>query len=124
MYSEREEAARLGRQGENIAAEYFRKNGYIIVKRNWRDSRYGEIDIVAENNENIVFVEVRTRRLGAMVSGAESISDAKLGRVKIAAQMFMARFNTDLPYRVDVIELTAQKTEDKYKWKLKHIKNV
>ena len=62
MLSGREEAARLGREGERRVAEYLRSKGYIILRRNWRDSRFGEIDIIAELNEDLIFVEIKTRR--------------------------------------------------------------
>lgn len=124
MYSERKEAAEHGRIGEEKAALYLHSNGYIIVKRNWRDSRYGEIDIVAESKNDIVFAEVRTRAANALVSGIESVDAAKLSRVKNSAEQFMKRFNSKLPYRVDLIELTYYNEDGKEIWKLKHIKGV
>lgn len=107
MYSSKEEAAKLGKLGEDCVAQYLKERGYIIVKRNWRDSRYGEIDIVAENRECVAFVEVKTRREKALVSGAEAIDVYKMRRIKNASIMFMNRFNTDLPARIDVAEVTA-----------------
>lgn len=124
MLSNREKAAEYGRIGENKAAEYLRSKGYIIVKRNWRDSRYGEIDIVAESEDNIIFAEVRTRGEKSLLSGAESVDSAKLLRVKNAAEIFMQRFKSKLPFRVDIIELTYYNCEGKEKWKLRHIENV
>jgi len=50
----------LGKKGEDLAADYLRKKGYRILKRNWRSGR-NEVDIIADNNEYIVFVEVKTR---------------------------------------------------------------
>ena len=47
MLSSKENAALLGKIGEDAVASYLKSKGYIIIKRNWRDSRYGEIDIVA-----------------------------------------------------------------------------
>lgn len=128
LQSEREQAALLGKQGEEIAAQHLRAKGYIIIKRNWRDSRYGEIDIVAESKEEILFVEVRTRRHGALASGAETVDSHKLLRVKNAAQMFMNRFNSDLPFRVDLIEITYYNKPSENptgkRWVLRHIKNI
>jgi putative endonuclease len=51
----------LGRAGERLAAEHLERLGYAIVARNHR-TRYGEIDVVAADAENLVFVEVKTRR--------------------------------------------------------------
>lgn len=118
-------AAEYGRIGEKKAAAYLKTLGYIIIKRNWRDSRYGEIDIVAESKTEIVFAEVRTRSADALLSGFESIDSRKLARVKNAATQFMKRFKTNLPYRVDAIELTYYNDENSVeKWQLKHLKGV
>ncbi|MNY78795.1 hypothetical protein D3C86_2191870 [compost metagenome] len=51
----------LGRQGEDLAASFLLNQNYHIVKRNWR-CRSGEIDIIAEKGNKLIFVEVRTRR--------------------------------------------------------------
>ena len=125
MLSSKEEAARLGREGERRVAEYLRKHGYIIVKRNWRDSRFGEIDIIAENRENIVFVEVKTRSGNALVSGVEAIDANKARRIKNAALVFMRKLNTTLSPRIDVAQVTVDTDKDgKSTWKLKYIKSA
>lgn len=124
MLLNREQAKELGRLGEEYVARYLRENGCIVIKRNWRD-RYGEVDIIAEDSENIIFVEVKTRTEGAIVSGVEAIDDGKMRRTKNAALMFVKRLNTDLPPRVDIAEVTVRKGEDeKYRWKLNYIKNA
>ena len=128
MQTEREEASLLGKTGEDLAAEYLKSKGYYIIKRNWRDSRYGEIDIVAENCKEILFVEVRTRKYGALVTGAETVDIHKLSRIKNAAEMFMSRFNTSLPFRLDLIEITYYNNksdrQDGKRFTLRHIKNI
>ena len=124
MLSNREQAKELGRLGEEYVARYLRENGCIVIKMNWRD-RYGEVDIIAEDNENIIFVEVKTRSEGAIVSGLEAVDEGKMRRTKNAALMFVKRLNTELPPRVDVAEVTTRMGEDgKYRWKLNYIKNA
>ena len=54
----------LGRRGEQLAAAHLRARGYAVIARNVR-TRSGEIDIVARNGATLVFVEVKTRRIGA-----------------------------------------------------------
>ena len=76
MYSGNERAALVGKAGEDFVAQYLKSKGYIIIKRNWRDSRFGELDIVAENRECIAFVEVKTRQKNSLVSGAEAVDNA------------------------------------------------
>ena len=125
MLSSREEAARIGREGEEKVAEYLRRHGYIILRRNWRNSRYGEIDIIAENRENIVFVEVKTRTNISVVSGLEAVDAKKMHRIKSAAEVFMRKLNTNLPPRIDVAEvLVLTDKSGKKIWKLKYIKSV
>ena len=125
MLSNKENAAGIGREGERRVAEYLRRKGYIILRQNWRDSRFGEIDIIAESRENIVFVEVKTRSENALVSGLDAIDYKKARRTRNAATVFMRKLNTDLPPRIDVAEVTVINTPDnKQVWKLNYIKSA
>lgn len=125
MLLNKEKSANLGREGEQRVAEYLRQKGYIILRRNWRDSRYGEIDIIAENRENIVFVEVKTRSENALVSGIEAIDANKMRRTKNAAEFFMRKINTNLEPRIDVAQVTVKiNTDGKEQWSLKYIKSA
>lgn len=124
MSWDNEKSKELGRIGEDKVAKYLKNHGYIILKRNWRD-RYGEIDIIAENDENIVFVEVKTRSEGAIVSGFEAIDAGKIRRTKNMAQMFVNRLNTDLQPRMDVAEVEVLKNEHGEEiWKLNYVKSA
>jgi putative endonuclease len=53
----------LGRRGEQLAAEHLRRRGYSVIERNAR-TRYGEIDLIVHRRPALVFVEVKTRRIG------------------------------------------------------------
>jgi putative endonuclease len=53
----------LGRRGEELAAEHLRRSGYTVLERNAR-TRHGEIDLVVRNRHALIFVEVKTRRIG------------------------------------------------------------
>lgn len=115
----------MGKAGEDFVEQYLKSRGYIIIKRNWRDSCYGEIDIVAENRECIVFVEVKTRRKNALVSGIESIDFGKQQRTKNASQIFMRRLRTNLPSRLDVAEVTIIDEKDgKFEFEINYIENA
>ncbi len=63
----------LGKQGEQMAIAYLIKNGYSIIAVNWRHSRF-EIDILAENKNEIVFVEVKARTTSYYGNPEEFIS--------------------------------------------------
>lgn len=113
----------LGREGEERVARYLKQNGYIIVKRNYRE-RFGEIDIIAENNTYLVFVEVKTRSEGAIVSGVEAVDRNKQFRVYKTGMSFLKRLHIDLIPRFDVAEVTVTKSEDGEKWSLNYIENA
>ena len=125
MYSGNERSALVGKAGEDFVAQYLKSKGYIILKRNWRDSRYGEIDIVAENKEYIVFVEVKTRVKNALVSGVEAVDFNKQQRTKNASQTFMRRLRTSLPPRIDVAQVNiVNEKEGNFEFELNYIENA
>ncbi len=94
----------LGRQGEQYAREHLSQNGYRIVAQNWR-CRTGEIDLVAERDGVLVFVEVRTRRMtGRYGTPQESVDFRKQRQVRETAQMYLYRHRLyDVKVRFDVI---------------------
>jgi putative endonuclease len=78
---------RLGQFGERLAVAHLESNGYDILARNFR-CRDGEIDIVAQSDGCLVFVEVRTRRGDAMGRAAESLTPLKGARISAAADAY------------------------------------
>ena len=117
-------AAEIGRIGEEKVADYLKAKGYIILKRNYKD-RYGEVDIIAQNEENIVFVEVKTRNKNALVSGFEAVDLKKQRLIKNEAIMFTKRYKTELQPRIDVAVVTYSTDKDgKQIWKLNYLKNA
>ncbi len=124
MLSNKEKAAELGRMGEERVARYLRKHGLIIIKRNWHDKNYGEIDIIAESTEHIVFVEVKTRHNNALVSGVEAVDTKKRKRILLAVNSFMQKLNTNLPPRIDVAEVVLDDDNGEEKWSLNYYKNA
>lgn len=124
MLSDKKKAAEIGKKGEEKVADYLKSKGYIILKRNYKD-RYGEVDIIAQNEEYIVFVEVKTRSENAIVSGFEAVNSKKQRLIKNEALMFTKRLKTELTPRIDVAEVTVSKSEDgNEKWKLNYLKNA
>jgi len=93
----------FGKRGEQLAAEYLKRKGYIIVTTNWR-CKHGEIDIIAQQAAVMVFVEVRTRHAGNTESAFESITPRKQRRMTASAQTYLAAHDLDnYDWRVDVI---------------------
>lgn len=78
---------RLGRVGEQLAAEHLERRGLAIVARNHR-TRWGEIDLIAADGQRIVFCEVKTRRLGA-ASPFDSLREAQIRRLRRMAAAWL-----------------------------------
>jgi putative endonuclease len=76
---------RLGRVGEQLAAEHLERRGFAIVARNHR-TRWGEIDLIAADEQRIVFCEVKTRRAGAAgpFDGLRETQQRRLRRLAVA----------------------------------------
>lgn len=96
----------LGRWGEGIAAEYLRKKRYTIVAANYR-CRFGEIDLIAENRQFLVFVEVKLRKSAAFAEAMEFVDRRKQERLKETAAIYLSRNETQKQPRFDVIEIYA-----------------
>ena len=125
MYSGNKRSALVGKAGEDFVVQFLKSKGYIILKRNWRDSRYGELDIVAENKQFIIFVEVKTRQKNALVRGIEAVDFAKQQRTKNAANSFMRKLRTNLPPRIDVAEVIVKSENDVlFEFELNYIENA
>lgn len=93
----------LGRTGERLAAEELTRRGYRIVERNYR-CIYGEIDLVAEDGEDLVFVEVKTRRGSAYGLPEEAINGRKRQKlVQVATCYLDVHACADRPWRIDAV---------------------
>lgn len=79
-----------GRRGELIALDYLRERGFMIEALNWRSGRY-EIDIVAVKSAVTHFVEVRTRRAGALLSPEQTITHSKAEAMRRAASAYLSQ---------------------------------
>ncbi|WP_276620076.1 YraN family protein [Syntrophomonas wolfei] len=98
----------LGLWGEELAAQYLGKKGYKILERNFY-TRYGELDLVCEKDDNIVFVEVKTRRSTRFGSPEEAITPRKMGNMKKAAILYLKsspRFFPEISF--DVVSILVE----------------
>ncbi|MCS6881731.1 MAG: YraN family protein [Oscillochloridaceae bacterium] len=104
--------ARLGRFGEAAAAAYLQRNGFALVARNWRCSA-GEIDLVATDGDQVIFVEVRTRRAGGAtpVPPETSVNAHKARRLVQLAYAYLAEHegSADRAWRIDVIAVEVDR---------------
>ena len=94
---------RLGTWGEELAGRFLQDKGYRIVTTNYR-SRHGEVDIVARDGEELVFVEVRTRRGESFGAPEESLSKAKVRRLVNTCQYYLQdKAEEATGWRVDLV---------------------
>lgn len=87
-----------GKIGEELAAEFLSKKGFKILEKNWRYSRYGELDIIAVDNKTLVFVEVKARSSIAFGHPAEAVDKNKLEKIRTLAGIYINE-HPDLNYK-------------------------
>ena len=98
----------LGRIGENKAVKHLKSLGYKILERNYT-TNFGEIDIVAKDEECLVFVEVKTRSTNDFGVPSEAVNYAKRQKYKNLANVYMLKNRlTNVDVRFDVIEITGK----------------
>ena len=101
----------IGRIGEDMVAKYLEKNGCLITRRNYY-SKYGEIDIVAEKGEYILFIEVKTREKGSPVTPQGAVSHHKKKRIVMTAKDYMSKIFVERIVRFDIAEVTYEIDEN------------
>lgn len=104
---------RLGREGEQAAVRHLRKNGYKILRRNFRAPHGGEVDIVCRHGNELVFVEVKTRSGEEFGRPADAV-DAKKRRLIIRGAMKWLRLleMPDITFRFDIVEVIASPEQE------------
>ncbi|HVU92071.1 MAG TPA: YraN family protein [Jatrophihabitans sp.] len=79
----------VGRYGEQLAAQRLEADGLVVLARNWR-CRDGELDLVARDGDELVFVEVKTRSSAAFGDPAEAVDRVKAARIRQLARQWIA----------------------------------
>ena len=102
-----EKSLDLGLKGERLAENYLRHLGYKIIARNWRPKRWGEIDLIAIEEETLVFIEVKTRSSKDYGEPQEFVDPHKINTLIRSAWYFKLE-NPDTPeaMRIDVAAIT------------------
>lgn len=113
----------LGAWGEAQTAAFLRQKGYCIRAANYR-TRQGEIDLIAEYQGMLIFVEVKTRRSTAFAQPMEHVTPHKLKRMQLAALAYLAETNSDLPTRFDVAEVIAPEQLTQPPKAIRYLENV
>ncbi|KQS90032.1 YraN family protein [Chryseobacterium sp. Leaf394] len=94
----------LGKEAENLAAEYLLKNEYKILVRNFRFKK-NEVDIIAEKDNLIVVVEVKARSTDFFILPQEAVTKGKIKSIVLASNHFMEEFNKNQEVRFDIISV-------------------
>ena len=100
----------LGKQGETVAARYLEDKGYSILDKNWTSGKT-EIDIIAENDDVVAFIEVKTRSGNFKLSPMEAVTVPKQRSIIFAADNYMRRKNIDKECRFDIISVVSKGEE-------------
>lgn len=93
-----------GEWGEAQAAAFLVQKGFRILERNFR-TRFGELDIIAEKDGFLVFVEVKTRKNDHFAKAREAVTKTKQQKLRITAELWLQQHPTALQPRFDVIEV-------------------
>jgi putative endonuclease len=109
-----------GRRGEDIAAAYLINKGYSILQHNW-SCPTGELDLITQTGQTLVFVEVRARHGNRFGSAEESITPAKQARLIELAQAYLQETGREpSSWRIDVVAVQLEQAAPR----VKHIENA
>ncbi len=113
-----------GRFGEDVAAQYLAKKKYKILEQNYRN-KIGEIDIIAQKGDDLVFVEVKTRSSAEFGTPAQAVTYYKKQKLVNSARWYISEHPTDLNIRFDIIEVFGIFTETGFELEnINHIEYV
>ena len=101
---------KLGQEGEKIAAQYLKSKGYIIHHTNWRISHL-EIDIIAEHNDELIFVEVKTRSSNEFGEPEEAVDYQKEKDLIRLANTYLENLQLEVFSRFDIIAIILNDSE-------------
>lgn len=110
MRNETNDRTALGQHGEQLAMEYLRSEGMIVLDRNWRprgQGMRGELDLVARDGDDLVIVEVKTRRSIAYGTPLEAVTTRKMRALRSLALAWLDFRSVHAPrLRFDVVAVT------------------
>lgn len=109
-----------GKIAELKSAIYLRKKGYTILEHNYH-SRFGEVDIIAENDKYLIFVEVKMRGENSLYTPREAVDSYKQKKIIATAGAYIAQYKIGLQPRFDVIEVYMSNKKIK---SIKHLENA
>lgn len=112
-----------GAWGELQAGIYLRKKRYKLIAQGYH-CRFGEIDLIAANRKNLLFVEVKLRKNADFAEAREFVDLRKQDRLRATAQMYLSQNPTKLQPRFDVIEVYAPQGHETKNPEINHIEGA
>lgn len=108
---------RSGRKAEKRACAYLRRHGLSLIDQNYRTPR-GEIDLVMEDGDTLVFVEVRYRRSEAYGLAGETVDRSKQQKLRLSAEQYLQECygSRSRPCRFDVVAIAGDSRSGKIVW--------
>lgn len=94
----------IGKRGEEIAAEFLKKQGVDIIEKNYH-TKFGEIDLIGFDKSTIIFIEVKLRNNDNFGTPVEAITQTKLKRIYKSALWYISMHKNNYDYRFDVIAI-------------------
>ncbi|OGL41716.1 MAG: YraN family protein [Candidatus Schekmanbacteria bacterium RBG_16_38_11] len=108
-----EERREFGNKGEDLACKFLEKNGYKIIERNYRN-RTGEIDIIARDKDDMVFIEIKTKLSKDFAQPELSVNPSKQKKIVKTALVYLMEKNINKTgCRFDVVGITGEKENTK-----------
>ncbi len=101
----------IGKAGELLAARFLIEKGYTILERNWRFSK-AEVDLIARDDETLVFVEVKTRSTDYFGKPEEFVSPQKERLLAEAASVYMEQIGHQWAIRFDLVSVIYRHEQD------------
>lgn len=95
---------KLGKRGENQACKYLKKSGYSILERNYKNP-FGEIDIIAQKEDTVAFIEVKTRLNENYGAPSEAVDKKRRFKYIKGAEYYFLGKQIDFTVRFDIIEI-------------------
>lgn len=109
-----------GRVAEMKAANYLREKGYYLIEHSYK-SRFGEIDLIFEYKNFIVFAEVKARGENSIAQPREFVDEVKQRKIISTANLYMSQYKVKLQPRFDIIEVFLENNRIK---SIKHLENA
>lgn len=123
MISLNKNRASKGKEAEKIACDHLKNNGLKFIDNNFY-SRYGEVDLIMQDQDTLVFIEVRYRKNLDYGGALESITPSKQKKIRTTALYYMQKKGREFNTRFDVVALTGSDINKQNNLSIEWIKNA